>query len=68
MYVCFNSDVLNTFSTQWDFANDIKAIYSIQQLFIECLLYDLLDSKVILENKTNPHSYRTFILVKKYRL
>lgn len=40
----------------------------IQQLFIECLLYDLLDSKVILENKTNPHSYKTFILVKKYRL
>lgn len=40
----------------------------IQQLFIECLLYDLLDSKVILENKTNPHFYKTFILVKKYRL
>lgn len=65
---CSNSNLLNTLITHWDFTNDIKVIHSSHQIFIWTATIrhaTLPNSEVIIENKTNPHSHGTFILMMK---
>lgn len=47
-FSCSNSNLLNSFSTQWDFTNDIKTVYSIQvNIFTECQLYAIHSAKIL---------------------